>query len=510
MWWVPPTLCCCPCLLQWYITRHHPCFLFRSFFIYDQYRKKSQLYKTNVLLVPLGDDFRYDGEMEWKEQYENYMKLFNAMNNNKEWNVHARFGTLSDYFAELDRSLRAEQQSLPVLSGDFFTYSDRDDHYWSGYFTSRPFYKQMDRQLLHQLRAAEIALSLRLMKGGTFSDEVFGSLVGARRALSLFQHHDGVTGTAKDHVMRDYGDKMLSALQGTESVLSEALGGLIGTRTISSTSLILDEYRKEQDSLPVRRVYKIGEFLVLFNSLARSRNEPVCIQVDSTRAALKKTAVNKEIQQQLSPIFELQDFHLVASGNYELCFVDQLEAFGVSVYEVIARSDTTGSLATVMALSDPAVRGFGFESISGDTFSLNNELIEASFNAANGLLRSVTPDGHQKIDVNVHYVHYGARRKKTLGNGGGDSLSGAYLFLPNGEATPLSQDVQEFVVVNGPIIKKVYVVGPKDVPRTLQVYSLMINTPSIEIVNIVDIRYVVLSPFRKHRMYITRNMREKS
>jgi hypothetical protein len=56
-----------------------------------------------------------------------------------------RFGTLSDYFKEVN----ARGSQFDTLSGDFFVYSDIFTDgvpaYWSGYFTTRPYMKQLSR-----------------------------------------------------------------------------------------------------------------------------------------------------------------------------------------------------------------------------------------------------------------------------------------------------------------------------------------------------------------------------
>jgi alpha-mannosidase II len=151
----------------------------------DQYRKKSELYNQNSLFVQLGDDFRYTSLNEANTQFENYEKLIDYMNSRKDWFVNIKFGTLRDYFKLIDDGIQNNGNKFSTLNGDFFTYADRQDHYWSGYYTSRPLYKRLDRIVEYYLRSAEILFSYLNVfnKNDQFKNDLYKKLLVSRRNL---------------------------------------------------------------------------------------------------------------------------------------------------------------------------------------------------------------------------------------------------------------------------------------------------------------------------------------
>ena len=80
-----------------------------------------------------------------------------------------------------------------MLKGSFFTYADKEDEYWSGYYTSRPFVKRLGREVEAILHAAEMMHAYRVSSPTTGVDSGEESLQRARLALSIFQHHDAIT-----------------------------------------------------------------------------------------------------------------------------------------------------------------------------------------------------------------------------------------------------------------------------------------------------------------------------
>ena len=128
---------------------------------------------------------RYTDMQDAHDQYLNYEKLIEHINGNKRFNGHMRF----------------------------FTYVDRQDHYWSGYYTSRPFNKRLERLVEAYMRTSEILFSIvNLKSSSSMSKQIndwYKWLMKARQNLALFQHHDGITGTSKTPVVRDYAQKYL-------------------------------------------------------------------------------------------------------------------------------------------------------------------------------------------------------------------------------------------------------------------------------------------------------------
>uniref|UniRef100_A0AAQ6AKB8 mannosyl-oligosaccharide 1,3-1,6-alpha-mannosidase n=1 Tax=Amphiprion ocellaris TaxID=80972 RepID=A0AAQ6AKB8_AMPOC len=256
----------------------------RALLLLDQYRQKSQLFRSPVLLVPLGDDFRFVETSEWDVQFTNYQKLFDYFEQHPELHIKARFGTLSDYFQALHRRLGAAGTSLPTLRGDFFTYADRDDHYWSGFFTSRPFYKRLDRTLEATLRATEILFSLTLAEMRRFgadgrpdarfpARDHFRRLTVGRRNLGLFQHHDAVTGTGRDPVVVDY------------------------------VSCFQDEVMSAQDALPQKTMLELSDeprSLIVFNPTEQLQTSVISVTVDSPDAHVVDAETGRPMAAQIS------------------------------------------------------------------------------------------------------------------------------------------------------------------------------------------------------------------
>jgi len=74
----------------------------------DQVKKKAMLFRTGrVVLIPLGEDFKYDSADEMNQMLTSYERIFDFINSNKNrFGINIRFGTLSDYFHVVETTVK--------------------------------------------------------------------------------------------------------------------------------------------------------------------------------------------------------------------------------------------------------------------------------------------------------------------------------------------------------------------------------------------------------------------
>ncbi|KNC27938.1 Alpha-mannosidase 2 [Lucilia cuprina] len=440
----------------------------RAELIIDQWKKKAELYRTNVVLFPLGDDFRYSQSTEWEVQRVNYENLFNHINSERKYFVEAKFGTLQEYFDAVHQEQKEKQRDFPTLSGDFFTYADRNDNYWSGYYTSRPYHKRMDRVLMHYIRSAEILSSWDKWDESSKFDEM---LQDARRQLSLFQHHDGITGTAKTHVVEDYNRRMMDAIKSCRFVMQQAIYRLLTKPSIYNADNNFNYFFMDDSRWPgpddSRTTIILGEelpqkHLVFHNSLPQWREDIVDFYIASPYVSVVDFN-NNPVDIQISPVWTWHKHTLTntitpqaSTTKYRLIFKAKVPPLGLSTYIVKVETPETIKPNYITFASNLILTKNPITTQLGDypkevKFGKHREISlkvgsgpTVAF-SAEGMMKSIQiKESEAHTPVRVQFFKYGVRQK--------GEYSGAYLFLPNGFASQITNAQQPVVLVTkGPL-----------------------------------------------------------
>ena len=161
--------------------------------LHDYLIHMSDHYKTNHLLVPFGDDFKWENA---QMSFLNLDKLIKYVNENYD-DVNLFYSTPNDYV----EALNSLESKWPTKYDDLFPYADQEHVYWTGFFTSRPNIKGYVREASSDLIAHASCLAFDYLKNGQDTFTVYNGLF---EQMGVLQHHDAVSGTEKQKVADNY------------------------------------------------------------------------------------------------------------------------------------------------------------------------------------------------------------------------------------------------------------------------------------------------------------------
>ncbi|OIW09637.1 hypothetical protein TanjilG_28236 [Lupinus angustifolius] len=285
--------------------------------------------------------------------------------------VNALYSTPSIY----TNAKNAANISWPLKTDDYFPYADGPFSYWTGFFTSRPALKGYVRFLSGYYLAAR-QLEFFAGKNSTIS-----RTLELGDALGIAQHHDAVSGTAKQHTTNDYAKRLAIRASKAKAVVSSALACLSSKQSGNQCSepasafaqcqiLNISYCPPTEDNIPETKSLVV----VVYNPLGWNRTDIVRIPVN--------------------------DVNLVVKDSYG----NNIEAQHVDIDDEKVEMDLS--------------RTAGLGKVTTLTFSSTSGQLKRMYNSRTGV----------DIPIQQSYLWYGSSE----GDISDSQASGAYIFRPNG------------------------------------------------------------------------------
>ncbi|KAL6908177.1 hypothetical protein ACP4OV_002347 [Aristida adscensionis] len=414
--------------------------------------------RTKDIMWTMGDDFSYQYAESW---FRNMDKLIH--NVNKDGRVHALYSTPSIYAD----AKHASNVSWPVKNDDFFPYADANNSYWTGYFTSRPTFKRYVRKLSgYYLAARQVEFWMGRNSLGLFTSSL-------EDALGIAQHHDAITGTAKQHTTDDYSKRLAFGASKVENGLNTALSCLISSNgTCMSSKVNFTQFWSGETRSAEILVFDSCQLLnmsycpsteemisgakslvvVAYNPLGWERSDFIRIPVNDENLIVKGsdgTIMETQLVEIDNVTDTLRKFHLKAylglttdkAPKYSLVFQASVPPLGWNSY-FISKPTGTGSKDTthISAMVSP----------SNNTVEVGPGPLKMSFSSTSGqLMRISNSISGVDLPVEQNFLWY---RSSSAAEG-----SGAYIFRPDdvNTSTIVSKSVP-LKVIRGPLLDEVH------------------------------------------------------
>ncbi|XP_020581253.1 LOW QUALITY PROTEIN: alpha-mannosidase At3g26720-like [Phalaenopsis equestris] len=410
---------------------------------------QANITRTNHIMFTMGTDFKYQYANSWFRQMDKFIHYVN-----QDGRVNALYSTPSLY----TDAKYASNETWTLKTDDFFPYADGPNGYWTGYFSSRPSFKQYVRMLSGYNLAAK---QLEFLKGRDSSGLTTDSLADA---LAIAQHHDAVSGTEQQHVANDYAKRLFIGYTEAEKLVGLSLGCL--TESSLNSDCYSPKTNFEQCPLlnisycpPSEADFSNGKDLVvlLYNSLGWKRDDVIRIPVSSDSVTVLDSANGREIESQLLPINEasvrirsqyvkayLGEF-LDVAPKFWLAFPVSVPPFGFSTY-IVSNARSQASAATMSSLHPSKESNDGYIEIGPGELKL-------LFNANEHELSYYTNSGRAvNSSLKQSYKFYAG----SVGEYTDLQASGAYVFRPDGTFPIKSDDKVPFNILHGPILDEVH------------------------------------------------------
>ncbi|KAK7307474.1 hypothetical protein VNO77_40576 [Canavalia gladiata] len=398
--------------------------------------------RTNHIMWTMGDDFHYQYAESWFKQMD---KLIHYVN--KDGRVHALYSTPSIY----TDAKYAANQAWPLKTDDYFPYADGPNAYWTGYFTSRPAFKRYVRILSGYYLAAR---QLQFFVG---KKSTVDNTLDLGDALGIAQHHDAVSGTAKQHTTDDYAKRLAIGASRAETIVSSSLYCLTSkksgvcsapTSAFAQCQLLNISYcPPTEDSTPLAK----SLVLVVYNPLGWNRTDIVKIPVNDAHLVVKDSLGNTLRTQYVkvdNVTANLREFYVEAyvglspkqAPKYWLLFQVSVPPLGWSTYFI----------------STAARKGKSRNEFVSQLSSQQNDIIEIgpgnfklSFSSESGqLIRMHNSRTGVDVPIQQSYLWYGSSEDSS-------QASGAYVFRPNSPPNIVSRSVP-FKIIRGPLVHEVH------------------------------------------------------